>query len=74
MASFFPAGVFNPDALRSREDAVAFVCDFFKQHKPVAAICHGPWSLIEADVVRGRKVTLLAAPKNGSHQRGCELG
>ncbi len=52
-----PGGVFNPDALRMNEDAVSFVRDFFKQSKPVAAICHGPWALIEADVVRDRKVT-----------------
>lgn len=52
-----PGGVFNPDALRVNEKAVAFIRDFFTQHKPVAAICHGPWTLIEADVVRGRKVT-----------------
>lgn len=52
-----PGGVANPDALRMCEDSVSFVRDFFKQHKPVAAICHGPWTLIEADVVRDRKVT-----------------
>ncbi len=52
-----PGGVANPDALRMCEDSVNFVRDFFKQHKPVAAVCHGPWMLIEADVVRGRKVT-----------------
>jgi protease I len=52
-----PGGVANPDALRMCEDSISFVRDFFKQHKPVAAICHGPWTLIEADVVRGRKVT-----------------
>lgn len=52
-----PGGVFNPDALRMNEDAVSFVRDFFEQHKPVAAICHGPWLLVEADVVQGRKVT-----------------
>ena len=52
-----PGGVFNPDALRVNKKAVSFVRDFFTQHKPVAAICHGPWTLIEADVVRGRKVT-----------------
>ncbi len=52
-----PGGVFNPDALRINENAVAFIRDFFVQHKPVAAICHGPWTLIEADVVDGRKVT-----------------
>ncbi len=52
-----PGGVANPDALRMCQDSVSFVRDFFKQHKPVAAICHGPWMLIEADVVRDRKVT-----------------
>jgi len=52
-----PGGVANPDALRMCEDSVSFVRDFFKQHKPVAAICHGPWTLIEADVVRDRTVT-----------------
>lgn len=52
-----PGGVFNPDALRVNDQAVSFVRDFFTQHKPVAAICHGPWTLIEADVVRGRRVT-----------------
>ena len=52
-----PGGVANPDSLRTCEDSVSFVRDFFKQSKPVAAICHGPWTLIEADVVRGRRVT-----------------
>lgn len=52
-----PGGVFNPDALRVNDEAVDFVRDFFKQHKPVAAICHGPWTLIEAGVVDGRRVT-----------------
>lgn len=52
-----PGGVFNPDALRVNKAAVDFVRDFFKQQKPVAAICHGPWMLVEADVVRDRKVT-----------------
>lgn len=52
-----PGGVFNPDALRVNKKAVSFVREFFAQHKPVAAICHGPWTLIEADVVRGRRMT-----------------
>ena len=52
-----PGGVANPDFLRADEDAVAFVRAFFEQAKPVAAICHGPWTLIEAGVVRGRTVT-----------------
>jgi protease I len=49
-----PGGVGNPDTLRADENAVHFVRDFFKQGKPVGAICHGPWTLVEAGVVRGR--------------------
>ncbi|QDS93897.1 Putative cysteine protease YraA [Roseimaritima multifibrata] len=56
-ALVLPGGVFNPDALRVNDEAVDFVRDFFKQLKPVAAICHGPWTLIEAGAVRGRRVT-----------------
>ena len=56
-ALVLPGGVFNPDALRVNDEAVDFVRDFFKQHKPVAAICHGPWMLIEAGVVEGRRMT-----------------
>ncbi len=52
-----PGGVANPDFLRADEDAVAFVKGFFEQGKPVAVICHGPWTLVEADVVKGRKLT-----------------
>ena len=52
-----PGGVANPDFLRADEDAVAFVRAFFEQAKPVAAICHGPWTLVEADVVKGRTLT-----------------
>jgi protease I len=52
-----PGGVANPDTLRANDKAVSFVRQFFEQAKPVAAICHGPWTLIEADVIRGRTVT-----------------
>ena len=52
-----PGGVGNPDTLRSDENAVNFMREFFEQGKPVAVICHGPWMLVEAGVVRGRKVT-----------------
>lgn len=52
-----PGGVMNPDTLRAEDKAVDFVRNFFKQHKPVAAICHAPQLLIEADVVKGRKLT-----------------
>jgi protease I len=56
-ALVLPGGVANPDALRRDEKAVAFVKDFVASGKPVAAICHAPWTLIEADAVRGRTLT-----------------
>ena len=56
-ALVLPGGVANPDALRTDADAVAFVRQFVQSGKPVAAICHAPWTLIEADVVRERQVT-----------------
>jgi protease I len=56
-ALLLPGGVMNPDKLRTSKQAVQFVRSFFDQGKPVAAICHGPWLLVEADVVNGRKVT-----------------
>src|SRR3954447_7296811 len=52
-----PGGVANPDFLRTDEDAVRFVRGFFEQAKPVGVICHGPWTLVEADVVKGRTLT-----------------
>lgn len=56
-ALVLPGGVINPDVLRRNEDVLVFVRDFFKQSKPVAAICHGPWTLISAEVVKGRTMT-----------------
>lgn len=56
-ALVLPGGVANPDALRTDPDVVAFVRAFFDAGKPVAAICHAPWLLAEADVVRGRRLT-----------------
>jgi protease I len=56
-ALVLPGGVANPDFLRTNDAAVAFVKSFFAAGKPVAVICHGPWTLIEADVVRGRTMT-----------------
>lgn len=56
-ALMIPGGVMNPDRLRMDERAVRFVRAFFIRGKPVAAICHGPWLLIEADVIRGRTMT-----------------
>jgi protease I len=52
-----PGGVANPDTLRANEKAVRFVRQFFEQSKPVAAICHGPWTLVEAGVLSGRTLT-----------------
>jgi protease I len=52
-----PGGVANPDFLRTDEDAVRFVRGFFEQAKPVGVICHGPWTLVEADVVKDRTLT-----------------
>lgn len=67
-----PGGVANPDALRMEEKAVSFVRDFFEQHKPVAAICHGPWTLVEADVLKGRTVTSWPSLKTDITNAGGE--
>ena len=56
-ALVLPGGVGNPDTLRMNENAVRFVKSFFEAEKPVAAICHAPWMLVEADVARGRNLT-----------------
>lgn len=56
-ALMLPGGVINPDKLRLNEDALKFIKAFFEADKPVAAICHGPWSLINAEVVMGKKMT-----------------
>ncbi|MGA8211768.1 MAG: type 1 glutamine amidotransferase domain-containing protein [Nocardioidaceae bacterium] len=56
-ALVLPGGVVNPDALRTDPDAVRFVREFVASGKPVAAICHAPWTLVEADVLRGRTLT-----------------
>jgi len=56
-ALLLPGGVMNPDRLRMNREAVQFVRDFFAGSKPVASICHGPWTLIEAGVIDGKKVT-----------------
>jgi protease I len=56
-ALLLPGGVMNPDKLRKEPDALGFVRKFFSTGKPVAAICHAPWTLIDAGVVRGRKLT-----------------
>lgn len=60
-ALLLPGGVINPDTLRADEDAVKFVKDFFTQNKPVAAICHGPQTIIDAEEIKGRKMTSFNA-------------
>lgn len=56
-ALVLPGGVANPDALRTEEAAVGFIRDFVTSGKPVAVICHGPWTLVEAGVLEGRRIT-----------------
>jgi deglycase len=67
-----PGGVANPDFLRADEDAVRFTRAFFEAGKPVADICHGPWMLVEADVVRGRRVTSWPSLKTDIRNAGGE--
>lgn len=71
-ALFLPGGVMNPDALRQEKKAVEFVRAFFDAGKPVAAICHGPQVLIEADVVRGRKLTSYPSVRTDLRNAGAE--
>jgi protease I len=71
-ALVLPGGVANPDALRTDPHAVQFVRGFFEQHKPVGAICHGPWTLVEADVVRGRTLTSWPSLQTDLRNAGAE--
>jgi len=71
-ALLLPGGVMNPDHLRQDTQAVSFVRDFFAAHKPVAAICHGPWMLAEADVIDGRKVTSWPSIRTDLKNAGAE--
>ncbi len=67
-----PGGVMNPDKLRMDKKAVAFIKAFFDAGKPVGAICHAPWTLIEADVVSGRKMTSWASLRTDLENAGAE--
>jgi protease I len=69
-ALLLPGGVMNPDHLRMNEKAVAFVRAFHEAAKPIAAICHGPWTLIEADAVRGRTLTSWPSLKTDIRNAG----
>ncbi|MCW2987080.1 MAG: Peptidase PfpI [Solirubrobacterales bacterium] len=71
-ALVLPGGVANPDQLRTKEEAVEFVRGFFAAGKPVGVICHGPWTLIEADVVRGRTLTSWPSLKTDLRNAGAE--
>jgi protease I len=69
-ALLLPGGVMNPDQLRMNSDAVQFVRNFFEAGKPIASICHGPWMLVEADIVRGRTVTSWPSLKTDIRNAG----
>jgi len=71
-ALHLPGGVMNPDKLRMNEQAVNFVKAFFDAGKPVGAICHAPWTLIEADVVRGKTVTSWASLRTDLENAGAK--
>lgn len=72
-ALVLPGGTVNPDTLRTDASAVAFVQDFFHAGKPVGAICHGPWTLIEADVVRGRTLTSFPSIRTDLRNAGATV-
>ena len=72
-ALLLPGGTKNPDKLRMEEQVVSIVRDFVESGKPVAAICHGPWLLAEADVVRGRTVTSWPSIRTDLRNAGAEV-
>jgi protease I len=69
-ALVIPGGVGNPDTMRLDENAVRFVRDFFRSGKPIGVICHAPWMLVEADVVRGRTLTSFWSIKTDVQNAG----
>ncbi len=71
-ALLLPGGVMNPDALRMQPKAVAFVKGFFNAGKPVAAICHGPWTIIEAGAARGHRMTSWPSLKTDLKNAGAD--
>jgi protease I len=72
-ALLLPGGTVNPDQLRTNPDAVAFVREFVAAGGPVAAICHGPWTLVEADVVRGRRLTSWPSIRTDLRNAGADV-
>jgi protease I len=71
-ALLLPGGVMNPDTLRMQPESVAWVKAFFDANKPVAAICHGPWTIIEAGVARGRRIASWPSLKTDLRNAGAE--
>lgn len=71
-ALLLPGGVLNPDHLRTNEKVVSFVKSFLADKKPIAAICHGPWTLIETGLLKGRKVTSYPSIKTDLKNAGAE--
>jgi protease I len=71
-ALLLPGGVMNPDVLRMQPPAVAFVRAFFDSAKPVAVICHGPWTVIEAEAARGRRIASWPSLKTDLRNAGAE--
>ncbi len=69
-ALMLPGGVINPDKLRINKTAISFIKSFFENHKPVGAICHAPWLLAEADVLKGRKITSFGSIKTDMENAG----
>lgn len=71
-ALVLPGGVMNPDKLRTNREVIAFVSGFFDDSKPIAAICHGPWTLIETGELKGRKVTSYPSLKTDLENAGAK--
>lgn len=71
-ALVLPGGVMNPDKLRIEDAAINFVKSFFNAGKPIAAICHGPWTLINAEVVKGKKMTSYPTLRKDLENAGAE--
>ncbi len=72
-ALILPGGVRNPDQLRTHKEAIALIRAFAEQGKPVAAICHGPWLLVEADLLRGRTATSYASIRTDLKNAGAKV-
>src|SRR4051794_8997463 len=72
-ALLLPGGTVNPDQLRMNRDAVSFVRDFFHTGKPIGTICHGPWTLLEAGVVEGRRITSWPSVRTDLRNAGAEV-